>query len=103
MTLHHQTKTFLELLASRGEPPLEQMTPTEAREMSRKYYVASEYPIFASRDVNAGGVQARLYSPSSEKNLGLCVLFMVVVGCFTTWMITTIFVGALQCNQVMRF
>ena len=73
MTLHHQTKTFLELLASRGEPPLEQMTPTEARAMIRKYYVASEYPIFESRDVNAGGVPARLYLPSSEKNLGLCV------------------------------
>ena len=73
MTLHHQTKTFLELLASRGEPPLEQMTPIEAREMSRKYYVASEFPIFASRDVDAGGVPARLYLPSSEKNLGLCV------------------------------
>ena len=73
MTLHLQTKTFLELLASRGEPPLEQMTPTEARAMIRKYYVASEYPIFESRDVNAGGVPARLYLPSSEKNLGLCV------------------------------
>ena len=73
MTLHYQTKTFLELLASRGEPPLEQMTPTEARAMVRKYYVASEHPIFASRDVDAGGVPARLYSPSSEKNLGLCV------------------------------
>ncbi|GDX33172.1 putative lipase/esterase [Actinomycetes bacterium] len=73
MTLHHQTKTFLELLASHGEPPLEQMTPVEARAMIRKYYVASEHPIFASRDVNAGGVPARLYLPSDEKNLGLCV------------------------------
>ena len=73
MTLHHQTKTFLELLASRGEPPLEQMTPTEARAMIRKYYVASEHPIFSQRNIDAGGVPARLYSPSSEKNLGLCV------------------------------
>ena len=73
MTLHHQTKTFLELLASRGEPPLEQMTPTEARAMIRKYYVASEYSIFSQRDIDAGGVPARLYSPSDEKNLGLCV------------------------------
>ena len=73
MTLHHQTKTFLELLASRGEPPLEQMTPTEARAMIRKYYVASEYSIFSQRDIDAGGVLARLYSPSNEKNLGLCI------------------------------
>jgi len=73
MTLHHQTKTFLELLDSRGEPPLEQMTPTEARAMIRKYYVASEHPIFSQRNIDAGGVPARLYSPSNEKNLGLCV------------------------------
>ena len=73
MTLHHQTKTFLELLASRGEPPLEQMTPLEARAMIHKYYVASEHPIFSQRNIDAGGVPARLYSPSSEKNLGLCV------------------------------
>lgn len=73
MTLHHQTKTFLELLASRGEPPLEQMTPVEAREMGLKYYVPSEFEIFSSRDIDAGGVPARLYLPSAEKNLGLCV------------------------------
>ena len=73
MTLHLQTKTFLELLASRGEPPLEQMTPVEAREMGLKYYVPSEFEIFSSRNVDAGGVPARLYLPSSEKNLGLCV------------------------------
>ena len=54
MTLHHQTKTFLELLASRGEPPLEQMTPNEARAMIRQYYVAYEYPIFESREVYSG-------------------------------------------------
>ena len=47
MTLHLQTKTFLELLASRGEPPLEQMTPVEAREMGLKYYVPSEFEIFS--------------------------------------------------------
>ena len=73
MTLHLQTKTFLELLASRGEPPLEQMTPVEAREMGLKYYVPSEFEIFSSRNVDAGGVPARLYLPSNEKNLGLCV------------------------------
>ena len=73
MTLHHQTKTFLELLASRGEPPLEKMTPVEAREMTLRYYVPSDFEIFSSRNVDAGGVPARLYLPSDEKNLGLCV------------------------------
>ena len=73
MTLHHQTKTFLELLASRGEPPLEKITPVEAREMTLRYYVPSDFKIFSSRNVDAGGVPARLYLPSDEKNLGLCV------------------------------
>ena len=73
MTLHHQTKTFLELLASRGEPPLEKMTPVEAREMTLRYYVPSDFEIFSSRNVDAGGVPARLYLPSDEKNLGLCI------------------------------
>ena len=73
MTLHHQTKTFLELLASRGEPPLEKITPVESREMTLRYYVPSDFEIFSSRNVDAGGVPARLYLPSDEKNLGLCV------------------------------
>ena len=73
MTLHHQTKTFLELLASRGEPPLETMTPVEAREMTLRYYVPSDFEIFSSRNVDAGGVPARLYLPSDKKNLGLCI------------------------------
>ena len=73
MTLHHQTKTFLGLLAARNEPPLEKMTPVEAREMTLRYYVPSEYPIFSRRDIDAGGVPARLYLPSAEKNLGLCI------------------------------
>ena len=73
MTLHYQTKTFLGLLAARNEPPLEKMTPVEAREMTLRYYVPSEYPIFSRRDIDAGGVPARLYLPSAEKNLGLCI------------------------------
>ncbi len=73
MTLHLQTKVFLEILNSRPEPPLEQMTPVEAREMGLRYYIASDYPIFSSRDIDAGGVPARLYLPSAEKNLGLCI------------------------------
>jgi len=73
MTLHLQTKVFLELFNSRPEPPLEQMTPVEAREMGLRYYIPSDFKIFSSRDVDAGGVPARLYLPSAEKNLGLCV------------------------------
>ena len=73
MTLHLQTKTFLELLASRGEPALETMTPVEAREMTLRYYIPSDYEIFSRRDVDAGGVPARLYLPSAERNLGLCI------------------------------
>ncbi|MFM8954810.1 MAG: alpha/beta hydrolase [Actinomycetota bacterium] len=73
MTLHLQTQNFLNLFAARPEPPLEQMTPTEAREMGLRYYIPSTFPIFSMRDIDAGGVPARLYLPSAEKNLGLCV------------------------------
>ena len=73
MTLHLQTQNFLALLASRPEPPLEKMTPVEAREMQLRYYRPSDYEIFSRRDIDAGGVPARLYLPSAEKNLGLCV------------------------------
>ena len=73
MTLHLQTRVFLDLFDSRPEPPLEQMTPVEAREMGLRYYIPSDFEIFSSRDIDAGGVPARLYSPSAEKNLGLCV------------------------------
>ena len=73
MTLHLQTKVFLELFDSRPEPSLEQMTPVEAREMGLRYYIPSDFKIFSSRDLDAGGVPARLYLPSAEKNLGLCV------------------------------
>ena len=73
MPLHAQTQAFLDLLAMRPEPPLEEMTPVGAREMVLRYYIPSDFEIFSSRDVDAGGVPARLYLPSSEKNLGLCV------------------------------
>ena len=73
MPLHTQTQAFLDLLAMRPEPPLEEMTPVGAREMVLRYYIPSDFEIFSSRDVDAGGVPARLYLPSSEKNLGLCV------------------------------
>ena len=73
MTLHLQTQNFLALLASRPEPPLEKMTPVEAREMQLRYYIPSAFKIFSSRDIDAGGVPARFYLPSAERNLGLCV------------------------------
>ena len=61
MTLHLQTKALLDLLAMRAEPALETMTPVEAREMTLRYYIPSDYEIFSRRDIDAGGVPARLY------------------------------------------
>ena len=43
MTLHVQTKALLDLLAMRAEPALETMTPVEAREMTLRYYIPSDY------------------------------------------------------------
>ena len=73
MTLHLQTKALLDLLAMRAEPALETMTPVEAREMTLRYYIPSDFEIFSRRDIDAGGVPARFYMPSAEKNLGLCI------------------------------
>lgn len=75
MTLHIQTANVLELIASLGDPPLETMTPIEARAMVLKYQVESNEPIFATKNIDAGGVPARLYLPSNSPNLGLCIYF----------------------------
>ena len=73
MTLNLQTKALLDLLATRAEPALETMTPQEAREMTLRYYIPSDFAIYSSQDIDAGGVPARLYLPSAQKNLGLCI------------------------------
>lgn len=73
MPLHPQAEALLALMAQLDEPPLETCTPTQAREIRAKRLRASTESIDESRDVDAGGVPARLYRPSDRGDLGLLV------------------------------
>ncbi len=71
--MHPQAESLLALMAQLGEPPLESCTPTQAREIRAKRQRPSTEPIHHTRDLDAGGVPARLYRPSDRADLGLLV------------------------------
>jgi acetyl esterase len=71
--LHPQAEALLALMAALDEPPLEECTPAEAREIRARRQRPSTEPIHQVRDLDAGGVPARLYRPSDRENLGLLV------------------------------
>ena len=62
-------------MASLDEPPLEACTPEQAREIRARRLRPSTEPIHDVRDVDAGGVPARLYRPNDREDLGLLVFF----------------------------
>ena len=66
---------MIALMASLGEPPLEDCTPAEAREIRARRQRPSTEPIHEAHDLDAGGVPARLYRPSDQDGLGLLVFF----------------------------
>ena len=71
MPLHPQAKVIADLLASFAAPPLDSMSPDEARAAYSAMNVPSAEPVHEIRDVDAGGIPARLYRPSGGGNLGL--------------------------------
>lgn len=73
MPLHPQAVALLELLASFGDRPLHESTPDEARAVRRSRQRPSTEPIHECRDLDAGGVAARLYRPNGADGLGLLV------------------------------
>lgn len=75
MPLHPQAEHLLEVMASNGDPPLQESTPAEVRAIRRSRLVPSTIDVHEIRDVDAGGVRARLYRPSAERGLGLFVYF----------------------------
>ena len=75
MPLHPQAKVIADLLASFGAPPLSSMSPDEARVAYAAMNVPSSEAVHEIRDVDAGGVPARLYRPSADSGLGLLVFF----------------------------
>ena len=73
--LHPQAESLLALMAQLDEPLLETCTPTQAREIRAKRQRPSTEPIHETRDLDAGGVPARLFRPNDRDDLGL-LLFL---------------------------
>ncbi len=71
MTLHRQTAELLAGMAALGLPPIEEMTPDDAREQRRAMLRPSPEPIAEVREIDAGGVPCRLYRPGVTRTAGL--------------------------------
>ena len=74
MPLHPQADVLIQALAQLGLPPLELGTPQQARAGRLAGGAPSEH-VHEVRDLDAGGVPARLYRPSAASDLGLLVYF----------------------------
>ena len=75
MKLHPQAQAVLDAIAALGYPPITEVSPPEAREIRRAHLRPSAIELHEIRDVDAGGVPARLYRPSDNEGLGLLVYF----------------------------
>jgi acetyl esterase len=75
MPLHRQTAEMLAAMAALGLPPLEELTPVEAREQRRAMLRPSAEEVAEVREIDAGGVPARLYAPTAARSAGLLVWF----------------------------
>ncbi len=73
MALHPEIQGLLDLLAAAGMPGLEALSPDEARNM-RSFEVSEPEAVHEVRDLDAGGIPARLYHPSADVT-GLLVYF----------------------------
>jgi acetyl esterase len=73
MPLHPQAASLLQLIAAIGDPPVEQSTPEQARAARAARQRPPTNTIHHVRDLDAGGVPARLYRPSDDDGLGLLV------------------------------
>ena len=60
-------------MESIGDPPIEQSTPEQARAARKARWRPSTIELHEIRDIDAGGVPARLYRPSDHGDLGLLV------------------------------
>jgi acetyl esterase len=75
MPLHTQAVSLLQMMESIGGPPMEELTPEEARANRAALPVAEPHALHEVRDLDAGGVPARLYRPNDRTDLGLLVYF----------------------------
>ena len=75
MPLHPQARALLEAVESLGDPPLELSTPAQVRSLRASRIRPPTISLAEIRDVDAGGVPARLYRPTDGRGLGLAVYF----------------------------
>ena len=75
MELHPQAQAVLDTMAALGFPPITEVSPPEARQIRRAHVRPSAIEFHEIRDVDAGGVPARLYRPNDDEGLGLLVYF----------------------------
>ena len=73
MPLHPQAASLLELMAAVGGKPFEQSTPAEARAARAAARREPTETVHEIRDLDAGGVPARLYRPRADGGLGMLV------------------------------
>lgn len=74
MSLHPQTQTLLEAMAALGAPAIETQEPAQARAGMDAMAAASSVELHEIRDLDAGGVPARLYRPTDAVT-GLLVYY----------------------------
>jgi len=75
MPLHPQAASLLQVVASLGDPPIEEQTPAQARSIRAARARMEGQQVHDVRDLDAGGVGARLYRPNDRDDLGLLVYF----------------------------
>jgi len=73
MPLHPQAAAVIQLMNSLGDPPFDQQTPEQARQLRAERARPATEDVHEIRDVDADGVPCRLYRPSAIEPLGLLV------------------------------
>lgn len=75
MALHPQALAILEAMAAAGGPLIHESDPQEFRAWYAARVLPSADVVDEVRDIDAGGIPARLYRPRTDKNLGLLVYY----------------------------
>jgi len=75
MPLHRQTADLLAMMEALGLPPIQDVTPAEARAQREALARPSPEPIAEVRDVDAAGVPCRFYRPDTIRSPGLLVWY----------------------------
>ena len=75
MPLHPEARALLRRFEALGDPPIESSTPDAVRALRASRIRPPTVSLAEIRDVDAGGVPARLYRPSAGPALGLVLYF----------------------------